>query len=415
MWKYINSNELYHAWPKGYKKGPDGTPLGYVSPFKPKDKKSKNIGWDDDIIIKKGTKAYQMTTDNKTIGDKRSFTVDENDRKFYKAHFPFDYDVGLMNKDINKEYEKVKESTYEIKEDLISPSAAKRQKWASELMNNKEVIDECVNVAETVRELRARIDGRGSVYATYKDVKKDLKEDHKSSIDVLTNKPKTDYAKQILYEFKNKPDELSSFRETVRESLKKEKEERKELRESIKNINDEADRASTFFSAMSFSNKLKNIYGKKIVEEHYNMSINDIGADFYGNDYRVNAPIIVYNVDKSMKKIKDEKITEIDKECSFGDYLENIRSIPGSVSEKSFVPNVLKNKYGTENYYDNETTREKILLSNINEDTPNVKEELKKIEKIMKKREDDPIRKYLTRRRGYAPGPAIINGKEEYI
>lgn len=41
MWKYINSNELYHAWPKGYKKGPDGTPLGYVSNFKPKDKKSK--------------------------------------------------------------------------------------------------------------------------------------------------------------------------------------------------------------------------------------------------------------------------------------------------------------------------------------------------------------------------------------
>ena len=356
-----------------------------------------------------------MTTDNKTIGDKRSFTVDENDRKFYKAHFPFDYDVGLMNKDINKEYEKVKESTYEIKEDLISPSAAKRQKWASELMNNKEVIDECVNVAETVRELREKIDGWGSVYATYEDVKKELKEDHKSSIDVLTNEPKTDYAKQILYEFKNKPDELSSFRETVRESLKKEKEERKELRESIKNINDEADRASTFFSAMSFSNKLKNIYGKKIVEEHYNMSIDDIGADFYGNDYRVNAPIIVYNVDKSMKKIKDEKITEIDKECSFGDYLQNIRSIPGSVSEKSFVPNVLKNKYGTENYYDNETTREKILLSKINEATPNVKEELKKIEKIMKKRKDDPIRQYLTRRRGYAPGPAIINGKEEYI
>ena len=31
MWKYINSDELYHAWPKGYKRGPDGTPLGYVS------------------------------------------------------------------------------------------------------------------------------------------------------------------------------------------------------------------------------------------------------------------------------------------------------------------------------------------------------------------------------------------------
>lgn len=31
MWKYINSSELYHAWPKGYKKGPDGKPVGYVS------------------------------------------------------------------------------------------------------------------------------------------------------------------------------------------------------------------------------------------------------------------------------------------------------------------------------------------------------------------------------------------------
>ena len=31
MWKYINQNELYHAWPKGYKRGPDGTPLGYIS------------------------------------------------------------------------------------------------------------------------------------------------------------------------------------------------------------------------------------------------------------------------------------------------------------------------------------------------------------------------------------------------
>ena len=31
MWKYINSDELYHAWPKGYKRGPDGTPLGYIS------------------------------------------------------------------------------------------------------------------------------------------------------------------------------------------------------------------------------------------------------------------------------------------------------------------------------------------------------------------------------------------------
>ena len=45
MWKYINSNELYHAWPKGYKKGPDGTPLGYVSKDSQyNDKKRGTIG-----------------------------------------------------------------------------------------------------------------------------------------------------------------------------------------------------------------------------------------------------------------------------------------------------------------------------------------------------------------------------------
>ena len=31
MWKYNYSNELYHAWPKGYKRGRDGKPIGYTS------------------------------------------------------------------------------------------------------------------------------------------------------------------------------------------------------------------------------------------------------------------------------------------------------------------------------------------------------------------------------------------------
>ena len=44
MWKYINSNELYHAWPKGYKKGPDGKPVGYVSKDDlPNNKKIKTV------------------------------------------------------------------------------------------------------------------------------------------------------------------------------------------------------------------------------------------------------------------------------------------------------------------------------------------------------------------------------------
>ena len=51
MWKYINSNELYHAWPKGYKRGPDGTPLGYVSKDSQyNDKKRGTVGKISDNI-----------------------------------------------------------------------------------------------------------------------------------------------------------------------------------------------------------------------------------------------------------------------------------------------------------------------------------------------------------------------------
>ena len=75
MWKYINSNELYHAWPKGYKKGPDGTPLGYVSKDSQyNDKKRGTIGEISgnintfkpvSINYKINTSNYKVNTSNK--------------------------------------------------------------------------------------------------------------------------------------------------------------------------------------------------------------------------------------------------------------------------------------------------------------------------------------------------------------
>ena len=88
MWKYINSNELYHAWPKGYKRGPDGTPLGYVSKdsqyndkergtvgkisdnintFKPKSTNYKvnNSGYKVNISNKKEKPPYEVVPINK--------------------------------------------------------------------------------------------------------------------------------------------------------------------------------------------------------------------------------------------------------------------------------------------------------------------------------------------------------------
>ena len=65
MWKYINSNELYHAWPKGYKRGPDGTPLGYVSKdSRYNDKERGTIGKNSGNIntFKPGSTNYKVNT-----------------------------------------------------------------------------------------------------------------------------------------------------------------------------------------------------------------------------------------------------------------------------------------------------------------------------------------------------------------
>ena len=68
MWKYINSNELYHAWPKGYKKGPDGTPLGYVpKDSQYNDKKRGTVGKISGSIntFKPGSTNYKVNTSDK--------------------------------------------------------------------------------------------------------------------------------------------------------------------------------------------------------------------------------------------------------------------------------------------------------------------------------------------------------------
>ena len=76
MWKYINSNELYHAWPKGYKRGPDGTPLGYVSKDSQyNDKKRGTVGKISGNIntFKPGSTNYKVNTS--------SYKVNISDKK----------------------------------------------------------------------------------------------------------------------------------------------------------------------------------------------------------------------------------------------------------------------------------------------------------------------------------------------
>ena len=83
MWKYINSNELYHAWPKGYKKGPDGTPLGYVSKDSQyNDKKRGTIGEISGNIntFKPVSINYKINTSNYKVN-----TSDKKEKSPYKV------------------------------------------------------------------------------------------------------------------------------------------------------------------------------------------------------------------------------------------------------------------------------------------------------------------------------------------
>ena len=298
----------FQPYPKGYKG--NGKEVGEAA------KKKKNIGWDDDVMIPKGTKAYRITADKNETGNRRYYTVDQNDRNFYKAMWP-----DVMKKQIgnNGKDGKIYESTYKTKEDLISPSAAKRQKWAAELMSKDEVINEGAE-AIVIKNV-AKSQG-----FSYNDVK--------ASAQHAKANPKSEQGKYFL----------SAVAET-----------KKGMKEHLKEA-DESEKAAMFFSYMGESDRLKAIYGEKIVKEHYNMSIDDHGADFAGDRQRVNAPIIVYKSNEAMNKIKDKKVCSYASYTAADKYVSDMSTIPGKMAEKLFVPNVMKKHYGTNNYYYNPST-----------------------------------------------------------
>ena len=131
----------FQPYPKDYKGS--GKEVGAA-------KRKKTFDYDDDIVIKKGTKAYRIARDKAETSDRRYITVDQNDRNFYKGMWPrtMRNSVGSSEKG-----SAIYENKYRLKEDLISPSAAKRQKYAAELANNPEVINE---IAKTNIEGRVR-------------------------------------------------------------------------------------------------------------------------------------------------------------------------------------------------------------------------------------------------------------------
>ena len=262
-------------------------------------------------MIKKGTKAYRITNDTKETQDRRYVTVDQNDRNFYKGMWPrtMKGKAGSSGKD-----QTIYESTYRLKEDLISPSAAKRQKWAAELTNKPEVQREIARTMMKSDMIQANQANASTVESWMKNWEKSKDKDYLDALERTT--------KQVASELKQRS---------------------------------EIDKAKLFLGTMGNSDRIKTIYGEKIIKENYNMVIDDHGADFAGNKQRVNSPIIILKANSSLEKIKDKPLSDFSSMKAMRKYQRDIKTISGSMSEKNFVPNVIKEGYGTNNYYRNPT------------------------------------------------------------
>ena len=99
----------------------------------------RKIGYDEDVIIKKGSSAYRVTANKREVGDTRYLTVDNNDRYFYRGMWPLTLrgKTGAVSKSTP-----LYENKYKTTEVLKSPSAKKREEIAAAMAKSKKVAKE---------------------------------------------------------------------------------------------------------------------------------------------------------------------------------------------------------------------------------------------------------------------------------
>ena len=179
MWKYINSNELYHAWPKGYKKGPDGTPLGYVSKDSQyNDKKRGTIGEISGNIntFKPGSTNYKVNTSGYkvNISDKKEEPeiekfnpINENttkkgkekvDNMFKNENVDFT-DELLDDKEINKiikEFEKEQTAKEKAEKKRLAKEKEAKEKAEKERLAKEKEAKEKAEKEQLAKEKEAK-------------------------------------------------------------------------------------------------------------------------------------------------------------------------------------------------------------------------------------------------------------------
>ena len=131
MWKYINSNELYHAWPKGYKRGPDGTPLGYVSKdSRYNDKERGTVGKISGNIntFKPKSTNYKVNADGYKVN-----ASDKKEKSSYKIVPINKNEVVSINK--NKEEPEIEKINPTL-DDIFDPTNENTTKKGKEKVDN---------------------------------------------------------------------------------------------------------------------------------------------------------------------------------------------------------------------------------------------------------------------------------------
>lgn len=263
----------------------------------------RKIGYDEDVIIKKGSSAYRVSANKRDIGDTRYLTVDNNDRYFYRGMWPtmLKGETGAVSKSAP-----LYENKYKTTEVLRSPSAKKREEIAIAMSKSKKVAKELAK-QYIINKLVSR---QGF---TNKEAEKAVEKAEKDKDPEYLATHDQIYKNYTMKVLKSTP-------------------------------------ALYVLGSTGRNQKIRNEYLKRVKKAGYNAVIDDHGADFEHKSQRVNAPIISLDSEKSLRPIRSKKITLNNSQYAYESHKRNVESLSKKMIDKRYVPNVIKTGYGLETY-----------------------------------------------------------------